>query len=93
MAQTKLRVDGVFEGGGVKGIGLVGAAGQKENRLSAIEFIAFVITITASQLAKGVSSELQSPQSVSVQAEEPLRGSHVRERSCSLRAGERRPHD
>jgi NTE family protein len=30
MTQTQLRVDGVFEGGGVKGIALVGAASEIE---------------------------------------------------------------
>src|ERR1700752_2281515 len=59
----------------------------------ALDFIAFVTTITASVVTNVVSSELQSPPEVSVLAEIPLRGSRLRECDCSLRVGERRPHD
>ena len=53
MAQTKLRFDGVFEGGGVKGIGLVGAvsaieeAGYKFVNLAGTSAGAIVATLLA----------------------------------------------
>jgi NTE family protein len=58
MTQTQLRVDGVFEGGGVKGIALVGAASQIE--AAGYEFINLAGTsagaIVATLLAAGYSA-------------------------------------
>ena len=58
MTQTQLRVDGVFEGGGVKGIALVGAASQIE--AAGYEFVNLAGTsagaIVATLLAAGYSA-------------------------------------
>jgi NTE family protein len=58
MAQNQLRVDGVFEGGGVKGIALVGAASQIE--AAGYEFVNLAGTsagaIVATLLAAGYSA-------------------------------------
>jgi NTE family protein len=58
MTQTQLRVDGVFEGGGVKGIALVGAASQIE--ATGYEFVNLAGTsagaIVATLLAAGYSA-------------------------------------
>ena len=63
MAQTKLRVDGVFEGGGVKGIGLVGAASAIE--AAGYEFVNLAGTsagaIVATLLAAGYSAAELKP--------------------------------
>jgi NTE family protein len=58
MTQTKLKVDGVFEGGGVKGIGLVGAVAAIEE--AGYEFVNLAGTsagaIVATLLAAGYSA-------------------------------------
>ena len=58
MTQTQLRVDGVFEGGGVKGIALVGAAAEIE--AAGYEFVNLAGTsagaIVATLLAAGYSA-------------------------------------
>ena len=58
MTQTQLRVDGVFEGGGVKGIALVGAASEIE--AAGYEFVNLAGTsagaIVATLLAAGYSA-------------------------------------
>ena len=58
MTQTQLRVDAVFEGGGVKGIGLVGAASEIE--AAGYEFVNLAGTsagaIVATLLAAGYSA-------------------------------------
>ena len=58
MTQTQLRVDGVFEGGGVKGIALVGAASQIE--AAGYEFVNLAGTsagaIVATLLAAGYNA-------------------------------------
>src|SRR2546422_11291722 len=63
MGQTKLRVDGVFEGGGVKGIGLVGAASAIE--AAGYEFVNLAGTsagaIVATLLAAGYSATELKP--------------------------------
>ncbi len=58
MTQTRKRVDGVFEGGGVKGIGLVGAVSVIE--AAGYEFVNLAGTsagaIVATLLAAGYSA-------------------------------------